>query len=192
MRKSKWISVVIFFLCIGCFFMHAHEGHHSFPPLAAETDFFVGSSKISNSWVSWINGIGRFHLVFLHFPIALIVMTVLAEFLWIWYRNPVFHHAARVMILAAAVFVVPTVCLGFAYSYGNHYEGLSYDLFVWHRYFGCVTAGLAIIAAILKERYVRESDFSPVSYYACLFFLFFSVSLTGAFGGSLTFGLDVW
>lgn len=171
---AKWSFLLIMSLSA---FLHAHDGH------SMETD-----QQIAH----WLASMGRFHLLFLHFPIALIVMTVLAEWLWIWYVNPLFRQAARFMIVAAATFALPTALLGLAFGYGQHYEGLSLDLYVWHRYFGLLTAGLAILTAILKERHVREYSSSLVGYYVCLFLLFLSVSLTGAFGGSLTFGLDVW
>jgi uncharacterized membrane protein len=181
------------FLMLSLFaFLGAHEGHHSISQYSAETDFFVDDSKVYGSLKRWLTGIGRFHLLMLHFPIALIVMTVVAEWLWIWYNNPIFEHAARFMILAAAIFALPTALLGLAYGYGQVYEGLNLELFVWHRYFGLLTAGLAIITAILKECFVRQSASSLTGYYICLFLLFISVSLTGAFGGGLAFGLDVW
>jgi uncharacterized membrane protein len=173
----KWIF--LFIMCL-CTFLQAHEGHSS---LLMESEL---------SLAILLAGIGRFHLLFLHFPIALIVMTVAAESLWIWFANPLFRQAARFMIVAAAIFAPITALLGLAFGYGQHYEGISLDLYVWHRYFGLMTAGLAILAAILKERHVREYSSSSISYYVSLFFLFLSLSLTGAFGGSLTFGLDVW
>lgn len=192
MRKLSLIGGITLFMLSLCFFMQAHEGHHSFFSFSTEPDFFVTSSLTSTHFNYWLHSIGRFHFLFLHFPIALIVMTVLAEGLWQWYKNPLFDYAARFMMLAAAAFAIPTACLGLAFGYGQVYEGLSLDLYVWHRYFGCLTAGLAILAAILRERYVRHYASSLVSYYICLFFLFISVSFTGALGGSLTFGLDVW
>lgn len=179
---AKWRLLLGSFLFISsiCLCLEAHEGHSSF--LSTDSDFFL----------NFFSAAGRFHLLLLHFPIALIVMTVVAEWLWIWFGGLMFSQAARFMIFAAAIFAPITALLGLAFGYGQHYEGLSLDLFVWHRYFGLLTAGLAILTAILRERYARELSSSLTSYYISLFLLFLSVSLTGAFGGSLTFGLDVW
>ena len=192
MSRLSLLGVSLFLMLSVNFFLEAHEGHHSFSPFSAETDFLIDDAKTSSRLAVWLGGIGRFHLIFLHFPIALIVMTVVAEWLWIWFRNPIFDHAARFMILAAAIFAFPTALLGLAFGYGQVYEGLNLELYVWHRYFGLLTAGLAIITAILRERYVRQYASSLASYYICLFLLFICVSLTGAFGGGLAFGLDVW
>ncbi len=191
MLKFKFLGGSFFFILCLCVFIQAHEGHHVFSPFAANSEFFA-QNEVSSRLTSWLGWIGRFHLLFLHFPIALIFMTLAAEWLWIWSANLLFNHAARFMILAAAIFGLPTALLGLAFGYGQNYEGMSLDLYVWHRYFGLLTAGLAIIAAILRERYAPERATSLTSYYICLFFLFLSVSLTGAFGGSLAFGLDVW
>lgn len=149
-------------------------------------------SQNASEPADWLASIGRFHLLFLHFPIAMTVMTVVAEVLWIGFRNPLFTQAARFMILSAAIFAPPTALLGWALGSGQHYEGIQLDLFAWHRFFGGLTAFLAIAAAVLRERCVQQKGSSTSGYYLCLFFLFLSVSLTGAFGGSLAFGLDVW
>lgn len=177
---------ILFITCVG-----AHEGHHHHET-AALAGVGVSQFETSQNITNWISWIGRFHLLLLHFPIALIIMTVVAEWLNIWYDRPVFEHAARFMIAAAAIFAPITALLGFALGYGQHYEGLSLDLYEWHRYFGVTTAGLTVIAAILKERYIRQLSPSLTAYYICLFFLFICVNLTGTFGGSLAFGFNIW
>lgn len=170
-------TFVLFFILIFSL-LNGHEGH---------SDVLLEITPIP-----WLEKIGRFHLIFLHFPIALIVMTAAAEVLWVLFANPLFTHAARFMILAAAIFALPTALLGYAFSFGFHYEGIESDLFFWHGTFGFITAGLAILTAILRERCVHDQSPTPIPYYLSLFALFLFVSLTGAFGGSLAFGLDVW
>lgn len=192
MSRFRLLLGILLLLSNMCAFIQAHEGHQSNSLFSLEMHSSVDQSFSSFQFAHWIEKIGKLHLLFLHFPIALIVMTVLAEWLWIWFANPLFSHAARFMILAAAIFSIPTALLGQIFGYGSNYEGLSLDLYVWHRYFGFLTTGLAIITAILRELYLRKYAYSLTSYYTCLVFLFLSVSLTGAFGGSLTFGLDIW
>lgn len=175
MRTTAMLCLFLLSICI-C--LHGHEGHHV-------------NMMENDNLKSWLNSIGRFHLIFLHFPIALITMTVAAEILWVWFRNPLFDQAARFMLISAAIFVIPTVLLGWAFSYGQQYEGLQLELYEWHRYFGCLTAALAILATFLRERYRKRYTSSLTAYYICLFFLFISVSLTGTFGGSLAFGIGI-
>lgn len=168
----------------------AHEGH--LHPTANVAEVFSPEGYAPPDKVgSILNRLGRVHFLILHFPIAMIIITVVAEWLWIWYQNPIFSHAARFMIIVAALTAPITALFGLALAYGQSYQGLALDLFVWHRYFGILTAGLAIIAAVLRERYIREKTTSLISYYTCLFFLFLCVNLAGTFGGTLAFGFDL-
>lgn len=187
---DRWI---MFLACLSLVIVTSYAGAHLILP----TEDPNGSSasfmeEMFAPPTSFLSAIGRFHFIFLHFPIALIVMTVAAELCWIWFGNALFTHAARFMLLAAAAFALPTALLGWALGSGQHYEGVSLDLYAWHRYFGFMTAALAIVTAVLRERCVHEKTSSVFGYYFSLFLLFLSVSLTGAFGGSLAFGFGVW
>lgn len=194
MFRQFYFGWMIFVLLVGSFSaMGAHEGHHELIS-ASEASAALNSPNFiaQNPGISWVNKVGRLHLLFLHFPIALIVMTVLADLLWLFYKNHVFDHAARFMLLAAAVFAPVTALLGWALSYHVPYDGISLDLFEWHRYFGVLTTGLVISAAVLRELYISQRMASLTVYYICLFFLFICINLTGTFGGVLAFGFDVW
>jgi uncharacterized membrane protein len=178
-------------------FLQAHEGHHPQTnqisinePLLNEMQVPPSSDshlKEENNQKSWIQWLGGLHLVFLHFPIALIMMTVVAELLLKWKEDSFFDNAASFMLVSAAILTPPTALLGFALSDGQIYEGTLNDLYVWHRYFGIVTAILALWAVSLRTRAVRLNR-SRLSYAICLFFLFLSVNLAGLFGGGLAFG----
>lgn len=185
--KIVKIAAIALFILVTPFLLGAHSGHHSVPVLTAEL-----AQPLPHFFKEWMNAIGPFHLLFLHFPIALVTMTVVAETLSLWFPNPIFSQSARFMIYAAAFLAPITALLGLAFAYGQHYEGLSLDLFLWHRYLGLVTAGLAIITALLKRQSINGTNFSQIVYYSSLLILFIAVSLTGTFGGSLAFGIDVW
>ncbi|WP_068469103.1 DUF2231 domain-containing protein [Candidatus Protochlamydia phocaeensis] len=173
--------------------LQAHEGHHTAQNSAHEQPFLeteeedAEAALQSGGLAAWIRGIGELHLIFLHFPIALIIMTAAAEILSKWYANPLFDHAARFMLISSAILSIPTVLCGFALGYGQVYEGTLADLYAWHRFFGVTTLILAFWATSLRERAVRLSQ-NLFSYYTCLFFLFLSVNITGLFGGGLAFG----
>lgn len=131
-----------------------------------------------------IKWVGNFHLILLHFPIALITMAAVSELLFFWYGNSLFDQASRFMVIAAAVMVIPTVLTGLAYGYNVPYEGVMASYFWWHRFFGLFTAVLAITTAIFREFSAKKAV-----YYMCLFLLFISVNVTAFLGGSLTFGI---
>ena len=133
-----------------------------------------------HNWMQWI---GSFHFIFLHFPIALIVMTVISELLFIWYSSPIFDYASRFMLIAAAIFSAPTALLGLTYSYTATYTGTLDDFVWWHMWLGFITAVFAIFVAIIRERWGISKP-----YYTCLVLLFLLVNITGFLGGGITFG----
>lgn len=146
----------------------AHDGHAH-----------MASQAQIDAFIYWL---GTFHPMFLSFPIALITMTVIAELIYSWHGHILFEHAARFMLLAAAILVIPTVIFGLALGYNAAYPDPQADFFWWHRALGLLTMGLVIIAAYLREYHGRTTP-----YLCFLGAAFVSVFLTGFFGGNLTF-----
>lgn len=146
----------------------AHDGH------AAS----LGPTAIDSA-IYWI---GSLHPIFLDFPIALITMSVIAEILFYLQDKAIYDHAARFMVLSAAILSIPTVITGLAFGYGAAFANLQEDFFWWHRFLGILTMGLVVLTAYVREYYGKRS-----SYFAFLLLSFLSVSLTGFLGGSLTF-----
>jgi len=157
----------------------AHEGHvHDHGTGVRET----GLGK----FIKWV---GNFHPISIHFPIALIIMTGLAELLFRYYPSPMFSYSSRFMIIAAAITAPPTALLGLAYGYEAEYTGALIDIFWWHRFCGITTAGLAVIAAACNELYVRKNIGKPAYYHVLLGITILFVTVTGYLGGEMTFGL---
>lgn len=169
---------------VSCLF--GHEGHAEEPlkesihPTQGEQPTIKQFGGRPQNWMQWIGG---FHFIFLHFPIALIMMTVIAEILFVWYTKPIFNYAARFMLVAAAILALPTALFGLIYSNTATYEGLLADFVWWHMYFGLMTAVFAIYVAFLRERKGLNKF-----YYACLFVLFLLINITAMLGGGMTFG----
>lgn len=177
-------------LCLLSFtFLFGHEGHKemdenkSMKESVQTTHDIPAVEQYEGRPQSWMQWIGSFHFIFLHFPIALIAMTVISELLFAWYASPIFDYASRFMLIAAAVLAVPTALLGLTYSYTATYNGLLADFVWWHMWFGIVTAILAIFVAFIRERLGISK-----LYYTCLVLLFLLVNITGFLGGGMTFG----
>lgn len=184
-----------------CFFfvfstaLHSHEEHHhkeetkknehqiTSPATLPQTEMEVGEDAYSKI----IQLLGNLHPIFLHFPIALIIMTVISELLFFWCGSSLFDHASRFMIIAAAISAIPTALSGFAFGYDAHYEGILSDFFWWHRFLGVLTTLFTIAAAALKELHSRKQWHTMKAYYICLAIIFISVNLTGFLGGEMTF-----
>jgi uncharacterized membrane protein len=179
-------SIFILLCFLSSNFLFSHEGHkhvaqnESIHPTQNETATVKSFGGRPQSWMQWLGG---FHFIFLHFPLALIIMTAISELLFAWYSKPIFDNAARFMLIAAAIFALPTALFGLIYSYTGTYEGLLATLIWWHGGLGITTAVFTIIAAFLRE----YSGLNKV-YYICLFLLFILVNITGTLGGNLTFG----
>lgn len=166
------IIFIISFLCFS-FLVFAHEGHQ-------ET---INDSVQQGRPTSWIQWIGSFHLILLHFPIALINMLAISEVLGAWTKRQSFEFSSRFLIISAAVVAPPTALLGLIYSYSEPYEGIMATFLWWHMSLGIITATLAVISALLRARLGADN-----LYYACLALLFLLVNVTGFLGAGMTFG----
>lgn len=135
---------------------------------------------------TWLHWIGSLHLIFLHFPIALINMLVISEVLLAWLKKPIFEFSSQFLVNSAALLSAPTALLGFIFSYAASYDGLTETFLMWHMWLGIATAILAIALAFMRPRIGATKLYS-----FCLFTLFLTVNLAAFFGGEITFGLYV-
>jgi uncharacterized membrane protein len=150
----------------------AHEGHHEL--MAEQTLVGSGSDLMLQ--------VGNLHLFLLHFPIALIVMTVVAELLFVLFRRSIYDYAARFMLLSAAIFAVPTAFAGLLLRYSSTYEGILAIYIWWH-----MIAGIATMLLTLYVAYLRERVGLGRYYYLALALLFLLVNVTGLLGGWVAF-----
>lgn len=135
---------------------------------------------------AYLNWLGSFHYVFLHFPIALTIMTACAELLYLKTGDILYRNSAQFMLSAAVVFVIPTALLGLALSYGAAYPEPFDFFFFWHRLLGIFTVCWAILTIIVRN--IRYG----IAYAICLSILVLSVFFTGFFGGNLAFGQETF
>ncbi len=133
--------------------------------------------------ITWLQWFGSFHLIFLHFPLALINMVAISEFLFFLYKKPMFEISARFMLIVSAIITLPTALLGLIYSFSASYYGLVEIFLWWHMWFGISTAIFTIAVLFIRERFGISK-----LYYSCLTLLFFMINITGFFGGGMTFG----
>jgi len=174
---------LLFFLCIRCFAL-AHEGHHEKKDFTSEiTQEKVSETAQEGRPTTWTQWIGSFHLIVLHFPIALINMLAIAECLFACYRRQIFDFSSKFLLVSAAIVAPPTALLGLVYSYSASYSGLMGTFLLWHMWFGIGTAIFTVIVAFMRER----MGISKL-YYASLTFLVLMINVTGFFGGGMTFG----
>lgn len=186
---SKFLVLSIFLL-LAFTQLIGHEGHkemdkqetmqESVHPTQEQPTTITQFGGRPQTWTQWI---GSFHLILLHFPIALINMLAISECLFIWYRRPIFEFSSKFLLISAAIIAPPTALLGLIYSYSASYSGLIGTFLLWHMWLGIGTAIFTVIVAFIRERIGVNK-----LYYAFLAFLVLMINATGFFGGGMTFG----
>ena len=131
------------------------------------------------------------HVVLVHFPIALFLTGVVFDFAARWMKRATLAAAARLNVLAAAVFVVPTLATGIvAWQWqlaGQKLKGL----LLLHLALGCTSGLLICLVARIHLRRRRASGSALPGYYLPLELLTaVVVALTAHLGGFLS-GVNV-
>lgn len=140
----------------------------------------------------WLTSLGDFHPAVVHFPIALILVAILAEILALFSGAALFKEAARFNVLAGAAGALVAVLLGF--SAEEDYRGTGslagIPLVEIHQWFGMASMALIALAAVLSEWGRRRTPPGFVrAYRAALFAAGAAVAAAGYFGGVLVYGL---
>ena len=139
-----------------------------------------------------LRDIGQFHPSSTHFPIALLIVALPAEFLWKLTRQNFWKATVRFCVTLGAVAAVITATLGWCDAPFSTYAGASASVLLWHRWFGTGTAIWAILAASLSEFSNQRGNPHRLS---CCFRLTLVigavlVSVAGYLGASLFYGLN--
>ena len=148
---------------------------HSEIPAAAEAGF------------SWVQFLGPFHMVILHYPIGLLSLAAFLE-VWAWWRPE--EHLRRivgVVLGLGAGSAVVAASLGLLRAQGAEYDP---GLLGEHQRLGLATAILSVVAWGLHYRYSGRNTSATFRYgYRGILALAFGCLLTtGHHGGSLTHG----
>jgi len=135
--------------------------------------------------------IGRFHVLLVHFPIALGLAAAVADLLWVVTRRMLFRQAA-VYCLAGALIAAPfVVTTGYLRLGELHPTPDVADVAEDHEHAGFATLGIVIGAAAARGAWRRTQNTWVLRLYGVLVAaLVVSVSITGHLGGKIAFGLD--
>ena len=129
--------------------------------------------------------IGRLHPLLIHFPIALVVVAALAEFVAIVTADERWRTVAIGNVRAGAVFALLAAVAGWRLALAPQMEAS--PVLEWHRWLGTVAAGAALAAALATGGIRRRS---AVTYRTALFAAGTLVAVTGHLGGLLVWGAD--
>jgi uncharacterized membrane protein/mono/diheme cytochrome c family protein len=132
--------------------------------------------------------LGPFHLVAVHFPIALLIAAAVAEFWRVLRGGRRPTPEVRFCVLLGALSAVLTASLGWIHASNGYGAGAPRILFV-HRWIGTTAAAWAVGTAILSEWEERRGVRSPW-FRAWLFCGALLVAVEGHLGGMLVHGGD--
>ena len=130
---------------------------------------------------------GRFHVLVIHFPIALLAAAALAEAIAAWRGSRTPSPAVRLCVLLGAASAVVAVALGWLHADIGGFGGASTIILAFHRWLG-TTGGLwAIGIALLSERESRRGRRS-MSFRIVLWTGACVVAAAAHFGGLMAHG----
>lgn len=132
----------------------------------------------------------KFHVLLVHFPIALAMAAVLGDILWATLRKDFFRGAAFYCLLLAALAAIPTVITGDMHLDAKGYTGDFAAIAETHEDFGiasmCVLIGAALVRAIRKN---HPKGWWLGAYVVLIAAVAVLIALTGYYGGELSHGV---
>jgi uncharacterized membrane protein/YHS domain-containing protein len=133
---------------------------------------------------------GKFHPVVVHFPIALTIIALLAEVLFVFRKEELFRSAGRFCIVASALGALVAATLGWAAASSATYPSLELTL-AFHRWLGTGAALLVVGCAILSEAAARKGNRRLYwSYFVALTVGSVIIGVVGHLGATLIYGPD--
>ncbi|MET0298894.1 MAG: FN3 associated domain-containing protein [Flavitalea sp.] len=136
---------------------------------------WIFDSKITGL-PDWLKVAGRLHPMILHFPIVMLLLVALLEFL----NKSEERESIIKLLLSITAFSASVAALcGFFLLYGGGYESSS-DLY-WHKVAGIITALLAGVLSSLRS--FRVFVYKPVLLAGCILLI-----ITGHLGSTITHG----
>ncbi len=160
------------------------------PPVASYTNPLAGKTVAVEGADPALRWLGRFHLLLIHFPIALVIAAGIAELLAAWRQVVIPSRTVGFCLRLGAMFAAPTAALGWLFAASGAGAGEP-GLLMMHRWLGTAAATWLVAAAVCDERDVRRGIRSR----AVQLLILSAMLLTGVaahFGGLLVHGADFY
>ncbi len=157
--------------------------------------FYLATNQVFGQEIAQVAGeydflqfIGRFHIVIVHFPIALLLLTSLLEIFSFKNFDSKYRPAINIAVIIGGISAIFSAIFGYILAQNEEISGQTLDL---HQWGGIATAVLSSFALFFLWLILKKDQYSKIILYR--YFLFASalgVVFTGHFGGSLTHGDD--
>ena len=164
------------------------------PPLFVILALVVTAILVGMAFLSQLNlkapdfvlFLGRFHPVFLHLPIGLLVGLFFVEIVNGMLSKADLRPAARTLLWLACLSAVGTSLLGSLLAIGASYNE---DTLFRHRWLGVLVAVLTVWMLTLRvQARSRKAKKTPLLYYLLLVVAVVALGPAGHYGGTLTHG----
>jgi mono/diheme cytochrome c family protein len=142
--------------------------------------------SFSRRLLRWL---GRFHILVIHFPIALLMAAAVAEAWRCWRRRWLPWSAVRFCVLLGAAGAVCAAALGWLHADVGGYGHSSPSLLTLHRWLGTTAAAWSLGVALLSEWDTHRGRRSW-AFRAALVIGAALVGVTAHFGGGMVHGED--
>jgi uncharacterized membrane protein len=140
---------------------------------------FLANSAFKVPTLEWMS---RFHVVVVHFPIALLLTAALAEAMVMWRGAPELNPVTRFCVRLGAAGAIAAAALGWTRA---SYSGDTSAVLALHRWAGTAACICSIAAAILTFQWRPPH---PWLFRASLFSSAALVGLAGHLGGLTVYG----
>ncbi len=108
----------------------------------------VVAARVSEPvWKRTLRWIGKFHPVSTHFPVALMLVAVVAEAIGWFSKRESWMQTVRFLVVLAALGGLAAAGLGWMNAYFSSYDKAPGALLWWHRWLGSATSVWAVICA---------------------------------------------
>ncbi len=126
--------------------------------------------------------VGRLHPLVLHFPIVLILASLLFEILAQKANKPQYKEPASLLLWLGAFSAVISAIAGYLLSINGGYSG---NTFALHQWFGLATSIVSALLILIKSKENIKQYFTPLFGVLAVLLI-----VTGHYGASLTHGED--